>query len=698
MISLSTTVKHTAWAWVGVCVLAGPALAQDRSIFTALDTGDRVVDVLSGPARGTLSAEDLIATGGRRVQVWRLEANVGDQLQVDLRSGDFDAYVYVVGPGLGEGLADDDGGDGLNARVCVTLDEPGEYRVVASALSSATGGFTLSVRQRPGVTNGTCPEDAGAATSAEVDDIADLPLDGRTLDIGAEAEGRLSTADATILGSPAQAWALEGVAGRSVSVDLRSSDFDAYLMVDGPGLESWLSNDDGAGRCDSRITLDFPETGVYRVVASTLNDGMGEYRLIVSEEPGPVNEEACIPPSTTTSGGEEAVATVGALAWEETREGTLTGSEGEYMGRRMQAWTLEAQAGTRVVVEVRSSDFDSYTSLTGPGFERNPPFNDDGGGNLNSRLCAELPQTGTYRVFAGPYSGGEAGQIYSVRASVADATSLCTEFEMAPEAIAAVLRRLPTAGRSIALGGDAEGRLDAAVDSRHPDTNHLIQAWSFEGVAGRTVYVDVVSDDFDTVLYALGAGIEGILFLDDADAGCNTRMSITPSESGPILLFPGAYAEDGSGVFRVRVASEPGPLEDNQCDFGVADAAGVDAGRLAGLTSGEERPVQPVTLAEGTLGSDDQRLGSGEPAQPWSLSVSAGEELEITLISEAFDPVLYVDGASLPEALMDDDSAGDLDSRITLTVPADGVLRIVASAFASDAAGDYEIRIVRRTP
>jgi hypothetical protein len=686
-------------ACVSACAFVDPAVAQDRSIFSALDTGDRVVDALGVPARGALSEEDLIATGGRRIQVWRLDATVGDELQVDLRSGDFDAYVFVVGPGLGEGLADDDGGDGLNARVCVVVDEPGEYRVVASSLSSATGGYTLTARRRPGVTDGACPEEAGPAISAEVDNIADLPLDGRALGIGADAAGSLSAGDATILGSPAQAWALEGVAGQSVTVDLRSNDFDAYLMVDGPGLESWLRDDDGAGRCDSRITLDLPESGLYRVVASTLNQGMGEYRLLVSEEPGPVDEEACVPPSSTASYDEEAVATVGALSWEETHEGALTGTEGEYMGRLMQAWTVEAQAGTRVAIEVRSSDFDSYATLTGPGFEGSPPFNDDGGGNLNALLCAELPQSGTYRVLAGPYSGGEAGQIYSIRASVTEAAALCDEFELAPEAIAGLLSQLPTDGRSIALGNDVAGRLDPAADSRHPDTNHLIQGWSFDGQAGRTVYVDVISDDFDTVLYALGAGLDGVLFIDDADAGCNSRMSITPSQSGRILLFPGAYADSASGAYSLRVSSEPGPLEDNRCDFGAAaDASGADPVRLAGVTSGEERPVPPVTIAEGTLGSDEQRLSSGEPAQPWSLPVTAGEELEITLISEVFDPVLYVDGAALPAPLMDDDSAGELDSRITLTVPANGVIRIVVSAFASDAAGDYEIRIVRRTP
>ena len=683
----------TLMSGVGV----GSGAAQDRSVFSALELQGPVTTD-GTPVRGRLAPEDLIATGGRRVQVWGLDASYGDELQVDLRSGDFDAYVYVVGPGLGEGLSDDDGGEGLNARVCVVVDEPGEYRIVAASLSSATGDYTLAVNPREGVSDGVCPE-GEVEESVEAADTDDLPTDERVLSVGSEVGGVLSTSDPTLYGSLAQAWAVEGRAGESFSVDLVSDAFDAYLLVAGPGLEADLSDDDGAGRCDSRVTLTFPETGLYRVVASTLSASEGgPYRLISSEQPGPTSDEACSPPSTTAASSRdvEDVTVVGSLAWEETHEGALTGSEGLYDGRMMQAWTLEGQARTRIVIEMRSSDFDSYLYLTGPGFEDHAS-NDDGAGNLNARLCAELPEDGEYRVLSGPYSGGESGQLFTISASRNDAAALCEEFEMSPDAIAGVLAELPTGGRALALGGEGEGSLDSAVDPRHPDSNHLIQAWSFRGEAGRTVYVDVLSDEFDTVLYAVGAGIDGVLFIDDGEQGCNSRMSITPSESGSILLLPGAYSQDASGAFRVRASDDPPPMEDNGCDFSDDAAPSVVATDvLAGVSSGEARPVELTTVASGSLGPDDEHLAGGQPAQAWSMPVRAGEELEITLVSDAFDPVLYVDGPLLAPPLMDDDSAGDLDSRITYTPTEDGVLRLVVSAFASDAAGAFELRIVRR--
>jgi hypothetical protein len=415
------------------------------------------------------------------------------------------------------------------------------------------------------------------------------------------------------------------------------------------------------------------------------------------------SDETCIPPARDTEAPARdvsAVTVAGTLEWEATSTGTFGGSETEYDGRRVQAWELDAEAGTRVVIEMRSDDFDSYLYLTGPGYAE-PAFNDDGAGNLNARICAELPESGRYLVLSGAFSGGDAGQIYTVRPSRVDAPSACDEFEMTPEAVTGALAQMPTDGRTLRLGAEATSELDSITAGRHPDTNRPLQAWSFQGQADRTVYVDVVSDDFDTVLYAMGAGLDGILFIDDGEAGCNSRMAITPTQNGEIRLFPGGYREDASGAYRLRASESLVPLEDNGCDFeatAVVATSAFDGSLLAGISSGEDRRVEPVTVARGSLGSEDERLGTGQPAQAWTLPVTSLEEVEITLVSEAFDPVLYVDGAPVSAPLTDDDSAGELDSRITLTAVTNGLLRIVVSAYASDAAGDFELRIVRRSP
>lgn len=121
-----------------------------------------------------------------------------------------------------------------------------------------------------------------------------LPVENRILVIGSEAFGSLTDADSESLdGSYLRAWTLGLAANQEVTVDLTSSDFDAYLWVTGPGLEPELSDNDGGGGCNARITFTAPETGRYRAIVNTVGAGVtGDFVLRASDiapraAPGP---------------------------------------------------------------------------------------------------------------------------------------------------------------------------------------------------------------------------------------------------------------------------------------------------------------------------------------------------------------------------------------------------------------------------
>ncbi|QQE64539.1 hypothetical protein GFS31_12200 [Leptolyngbya sp. BL0902] len=84
--------------------------------------------------------------------------------------------------------------------------------------------------------------------------------------------------------------------------------------------------------------------------------------------------------------------------------------------------TFEGQAGQVVTITLESEDFDPVLTLQNAAGEE-IAFNDDFGGSLNSRIVAELPASGTYRVVARSYSGNGGDFSLTVR--------LATEFEMA---------------------------------------------------------------------------------------------------------------------------------------------------------------------------------------------------------------------------------------------------------------------------
>ncbi|MBM4184209.1 MAG: hypothetical protein FJ207_08265 [Gemmatimonadetes bacterium] len=112
-----------------------------------LATDGRVID-LGQQVAGTLRSGDPLVTDGRRGQAWAFDGVAGQRVVIDLEAEDFDAYLYLVGPGLPEPLEDDDGGDSLNSQIETTLPGTGTYRIVASSLSEGTGAYTLRVTRR----------------------------------------------------------------------------------------------------------------------------------------------------------------------------------------------------------------------------------------------------------------------------------------------------------------------------------------------------------------------------------------------------------------------------------------------------------------------------------------------------------------------------------------------------------------------
>jgi hypothetical protein len=351
---------------------------------------------LGEEVQGALSSSDYRSSRDAYMEAWTLEGRAGDPVTIDLIADDFDAYLYVVGPGLGETLSDDDSGGACHSRITFTFLETGSFHVVASSTGPRqTGVYTLRASESPGPTAGySC----GAMNPAW---LTQLPTEGRTLRLGELASGAL-TANSPRAGdgARAEAWELEGRAGESVTLTLESDAFDAYLLVTGPGLNDVLTDDDGAGDLDSQLTLRFPVDGTYLVVASSVHESaVGPYTLRVTE-PLDLNE---LPTA-------ERVLEVGG-----TMSGWLRSTDpliGE--GRRGQAWALLGRAGQTYTIDLASSEFDCYLLVVGPGLEQ-PLEDDDSGGDLDSRIRITLPEDGTYRVIASSL-GGETGE-YSLRAT-----------------------------------------------------------------------------------------------------------------------------------------------------------------------------------------------------------------------------------------------------------------------------------------
>lgn len=106
----------------------------------------------------------------------------------------------------------------------------------------------------------------------------------RVITVGSSLPGQLTRKDSrTADGTYAQAWRLSGPPGRTITVDLASKDFDAFVMARGPGLDSaGAQDDDSGGHCNARLTLRIPASGECTIVVTTSRrNTVGAFTLAV---------------------------------------------------------------------------------------------------------------------------------------------------------------------------------------------------------------------------------------------------------------------------------------------------------------------------------------------------------------------------------------------------------------------------------
>lgn len=312
----------------------GPFTINSRSVeLTDADTvsvGEPIDSWLQGDAREV-----------------RLTIEDAGLYQLEMRSDDFDPYLVIEGPN-GYAREDDDSAGDLDARIADFL-EPGEYTLTArSAYGDGDGVYTLAVESHQ------------------------LPGDGELRN-----DGSLS-ADESLNGwysGQALNYQVEIEEAGMYQIEMRASDIDSYLVLEGPN-GYYREDDDSAGNLDARIA-DFLAPGVYELTARTAyGESSGMFTLSMQPHDMPDVELR--------------------------NEGTLIPGEalsGWYSGEPL-TYQLEVEESSLVTLEMRSADFDTFIEINGQGVVAS---DDDGAGGTDSRLQEQL-LPGTYSVSARGFS------------------------------------------------------------------------------------------------------------------------------------------------------------------------------------------------------------------------------------------------------------------------------------------------------
>jgi hypothetical protein len=320
---------------------------------------------------GTLRAGDDTLNSGEYADYYSFTGSRGEQVVLDLRSDDFDPYLFVRTPSGEQEYNDDYEGSASRSLISLALAEDGTYDVyVTSYKPGETGSYALRIDRQ------------GAATA-----MAAGPRIER---------GSLVAGDDTLRsGEYVDYYDFQGQPGQHVTIDLTSSDFDTYVILKDPAGEQ-EENDDADRPGHSQLDVDLSETGSYRVMVTSYEVGeTGSYELAI-------NTGAAAP---TAERGRD----VTALQLGQAQSGQLATEDGQLdNGEYHDIYVFDGQAGQNVSVDLTSGQFDTYLILVTPGGE--DIQNDDYDGNRSqSRIDVTLQESGRYRVVATSYGAGETG-------------------------------------------------------------------------------------------------------------------------------------------------------------------------------------------------------------------------------------------------------------------------------------------------
>ena len=217
------------------------------------------------------------------------------------------------------------------------------------------------------------------------------------LTVGQTISGELSSNDnQRRSGKFEDVYEFQGQQGQRIDFRLRSDDFDAYLVVTGPeGFN--MSNDDeegGNGALHSRLVLELPAAGRYRVSVTTFRPGeVGRYSLATATAAAGAAITRAQPATPIQVG--------------QTVQGRLAAGR----DARNERYRFSARRGERVRIDASSDAFDTILTLSRP--DGTQDVNDDttidGRTSLNSRIDTVLSEDGEYVLSVSAYQPDGAG-------------------------------------------------------------------------------------------------------------------------------------------------------------------------------------------------------------------------------------------------------------------------------------------------
>jgi hypothetical protein len=208
-----------------------------------------------------------------------------------------------------------------------------------------------------------------------------------------------------------------------------------------------------------------------------------------------------------------------------------------------------------------------------------------------------------------------------------------------------------------------------ANDVNDGKLNQPSKKYTVKLVKDKTYIIELNSTDFDAYLRLLDKNGKQLAEDDDSGGDLNSLILYVPTETADHEVV--AITLDGQlGKFTLKVR-----------EF---------------IIKGEAKPRavgNGVNLNE-QIGNNDKAQYSNKLGKLYSFEFKAGSTYTIDLGSQVFDSYLYLfDGKSGKLLAQDDDSGGNLDSRIVYRAERDGVYHVFATSLGGRDTGAFTLSV-----
>ena len=223
-----------------------------------------------------------------------------------------------------------------------------------------------------------------------------------------------------------------------------------------------------------------------------------------------------------------------------------------------------------------------------------------------------------------------------------------------------------------------------------------MQTWAFACTAGQSFQMDILStwDNYAIVFDPMG----GIAARDDdgGTEGLNARITHTCQMTGVyrlgITVFststsPGTYTLQVQGGAQQMMMNQPRPMNQPTSMAMPQTMAAIPAPGAMGVIAAGQTQL-------GRLEQGDRMMTDSTWADLWQFQGTAGQMVTLELRSAEFDTYLQLLDANNNRLAEDDDSLGDLDSRIIFRLPSTGTFQVVVNNIGDTRrAGSYTLTL-----